>query len=438
MKYLALRYSNQDYKACLLISYVMKFELQWWYQTLGQNIGITIVTDRNFVLEIFSDASLTAWGGFCNNRATHGFWHLKDIGRHINYLELLAAFNELRSFASGFCNCSILLRLDNITAIACINRMGSVRFKSLNDITRQIWLWCESKNIFVVPSYINTKQNIQADRESRNLSIETEYELSDSAFHEICYSFGTLSIDLFATLLNTKCRRYISWKPDQSSLTIDAFTVPWTGEFFYAFPPFNKAILKRFLRGIYNQKPSKPWYQITWDPQPVLVYLSKLHPLSDISRLQLSMKLVTLLALITGHRMQTLAHIRIQNMVRFPDRLEIRISDKVKTSSSKIFQPFLVIPYFRKNPKLCLASVIHFYELSTKDTRPSDTDLIILTVKKPIRPISTQRLSKWIKMTLTASGIDTVIFSGYSTRHAATSAAHRAGVSIEMIRSTAG
>ncbi|KAJ8937225.1 hypothetical protein NQ314_011980 [Rhamnusium bicolor] len=280
----------------------MKFELQWWYQTLSQNIGITIVTGRHFVLEIFSDASLTAWGGFCNNRATHGFWHPKDMGRHINYLELLAAFNALRSFASGFCNCSILLRLDNITATACIYRMGSVRFKSLNDITRQIWLWCESKNIFVVASYINTKQNIQADRESRNLSIETEYELSDSAFHEICYRFGTPSIDLFATLLNAKYRRYISWKPDPSALTIDAFTLPWKGEFFYAFPPFimiiiflnarfqsgdsystlnsqhaaivlifavnnsDKAFLKRFLKGIYNQKPSKPRYQTTWDP----------------------------------------------------------------------------------------------------------------------------------------------------------------------------
>lgn len=199
----------------------------------------------------------------------------------------------------------------------------------------------------------------------------------------------------------------------------------------------DKVILKRFLRGIYNQKPSRPKYQTTWDPHPVLLYLSKLHPLSDITISQLTMKLVTLLALITGHRLQTLACIRLQNIVRFPDRLEIKISDKVKTSS-KNFQPFLVIPYFRENPELCLASVIDFYELSTKDLRPANTDLFILTIKKPIHPVSTQRLSKWIKMTLTASGINTTLFSSYSTRHAATSAAHRAGVSIDIIRSTAG
>jgi len=135
----------------------------------------------------------------CPNKVTHGFWHVNDSAKHINYLELLAAFNALRSFASAFLNCSILLRVDNVTAIACNNRMGSVRFKTLNNITREIWLWCENRNIFLVSSYINTKDNIHADRESRSTLINTEYELASTAFHEMCRCFGTPSIDLFAT-----------------------------------------------------------------------------------------------------------------------------------------------------------------------------------------------------------------------------------------------
>lgn len=200
----------------------------------------------------------------------------------------------------------------------------------------------------------------------------------------------------------------------------------------------DKAILKRFLKGIYNQRPSRPRYNSTWDPQPVLKFLASLFPLEDISNIHLSMKLVTLLALITGHRLQTFTYICLGNICRYQDRLEIKITDKIKTSSSKNFQPLLVIPYFRENPNLCLASVIDFYILKTRNIRPTNTDKLILTVKKPIRPISSQRLSKWIKMTLEASSIDTTIFSGYSTRHAATSAAHRAGVSIEAIRKRAG
>lgn len=159
-----------------------------------------------------------------------------------------------------------------------------------------------------------------------------------------------------------------------------------------------------------------------------------MHALSNISLSQLTLKLVTLLALITAHRIQTLTQIRLQNIFHLSDRLEIKISDRVKTSSQKRFQPLLVIPNFHENPSLCLASVIDFYVLHTKDIRPAGTDFLILTYVN----VSCQRMSKWVKMTITASGIDTTYFSAYSTRHAATSAASRAGVSLEVISRTAG
>lgn len=146
------------------------------------------------------------------------------------------------------------------------------------------------------------------------------------------------------------------------------------------------------------------------------------------------MKLVTLLALVTGHRLQTFTFIRLQNILQYPDRIEIKIPDKIKTSSSKTFQPLLVIPFFRANPQLCLASVIDFYEAYTRELRPANTDLL----KKPFCPASSQRLSKWVKMTLEISGVNINTFSGYTTRHASTSAAHRSEVSIETIKNTAG
>ena len=43
---------------------------------------------------------------------------------HINYLELLAAFLALKSFARQERSISILLWLDNVTAIAFLNKMG--------------------------------------------------------------------------------------------------------------------------------------------------------------------------------------------------------------------------------------------------------------------------------------------------------------------------
>lgn len=46
--------------------------------------------------------------------------------------------------------------------------------------------------------------------------------------------------------------------------------------------------------------------------------------------------------------------------------------------------------------------------------------------------------SRWIKNILAKSGVDTHIYSAHSTRHAATSAASRKGLSVDLIRRSAG
>lgn len=83
------------------------------------------------------------------------------------------------------------------------------------------------------------------------------------------------------------------------------------------------------LKGIYNQRTSRPRYNSTWDPQSVLQFLSTLSPLENISQIHLSMKLVTLLVLITGHILQMFTCIRLGNISRHQDRLEIKIPDKI-------------------------------------------------------------------------------------------------------------
>jgi len=45
----------------------------------------------------------------------------------INYLELLSAFFALKCFAENLRDCDVLLRIDNTTAIAYINKMGGIQ-----------------------------------------------------------------------------------------------------------------------------------------------------------------------------------------------------------------------------------------------------------------------------------------------------------------------
>lgn len=181
-----------------------------------------------------------------------------------------AAFFGLQCFAKDAKNINILLRIDNTTAIAYINRIGSIQFEDLNSLTQQIWQWCDNREIWIFASYIKSKDNFEADSESRKLEPETEYELSNSVFREIVEAFGVPDIDLFASRSNHKCPRYVSWKKDPGSEAIDAFTISWKEFYFYSFPPFS--IILKVLRKICKDKaegimvvsdwPAQPWYPL--------------------------------------------------------------------------------------------------------------------------------------------------------------------------------
>lgn len=573
-KFKALK--GRTYNDKMLISKEIIKSLNWFLHNLNYPEAIK---PKIFSLEIFSDASPTGWGAFCNGRNCQGFWHELDKSKRINYLEIKAAFYGLQSFTKSKENIRVLLRIDNKTAISCINRGGSVKYRNLSNITYQLLDWCERKHISLFASYISSKENKEADRGSRQISVGTEYELNNQVFQKIVSIFGEPKIDLFATNLNTKCKRYISWLPDPQSISVDAFTLSWGKEYFYAFPPFsmisrtldkiiqdkatgilivpawpsqpwyplfitllvnkplifkpNKELLispfrephplhrkislvagklsgqlyseetlcgnaipvmcasisegtwkqynacfhkywkfcrshpsynvskydlnvyleflvseinkggsyatintyrsalnfmfspnnddektiKRFVKGSYNLKAPKPKYEFTWDVKPVLNYLATLYPLDTLPLDKLTIKTITLMALTSAHRIQTLSKITIDNIVHFTEKIEIKISEKIKTSAPYKNQPILTFPYFDK-PELCVASTLKHYIKVTERIRSNYTSLF-LTHKKPNHPATTQTLSRWIKLALKNSGININNFTGYSVRHAA-------------------
>lgn len=63
--------------------------------------------------------------------------------------------------------------------------MSSIQHLALNLLTREIW----QRNIWIHASYVKSEQNI-ADKDSRIVSTETEWELVDYAFKLIIKEFG--------------------------------------------------------------------------------------------------------------------------------------------------------------------------------------------------------------------------------------------------------
>lgn len=195
--------------------------------------------------------------------------------------------------------------------------------------------------------------------------------------------------------------------------------------------------IKRFFKGVFKMKPVFPRYDITWDPHIVLNFLSNFYPNSELSLEVLSKKLVMLLALASGQRCQTLSLIRVTNIRRLNDRYMIKITDLIKTSSIGKSQPILDLPFF-ESPNICPADTLSAYMMRTAQIRPPNVDKLILTFRNPHHAVSSQTIGRWIKDVLEESGIDTNTFRAHSTRHAATSAAGRAGISVDVIRKTAG
>ena len=71
---------------------------------------------------------------------------------HINFLKLKAALLALKCFVSENYDCEILMRIDNTTAVAHINKMRDIQFPLLNKIPREIWQWCECRKIWLFAS----------------------------------------------------------------------------------------------------------------------------------------------------------------------------------------------------------------------------------------------------------------------------------------------
>lgn len=106
----------------------------------------------------------------------------------------------------------------------------------------------------------------------------------------------------------------------------------------------------------------------------------------------LSKKFVTLLALVTGHR--TLSLIKIKNIERFEEFMEIKIPD-TKTSRINRKQPLLILPVYEKDTNICVAT-LESYLTRTQTFRGSERSLFI-ACKKPCKIVTTQTPSRWIK-----------------------------------------
>ena len=125
----------------------------------------------------------------------------------------------LKTFASRVREVNILLRVDNVTTIAFLNRMGGTHSQELLDLAVSIWNWCLQRGIVIHAEHLPGRKNIRADWESRHVKNSSDWMLRRDLFIQLEDRLGPFSIDLFASQTNTQLETYCSWRLDYTILT---------------------------------------------------------------------------------------------------------------------------------------------------------------------------------------------------------------------------
>ena len=141
---------------------------------------------------------------------------------------------------------------DNVTAIAYINNMGSIKSETCNNIACRIWSFCTENKFWVSTAHMPGKNNIDADQQSRILQDATEWKLHPELFQKIVDKFGKPDRDLFASRINKQLKRYVSWRPEPEAMAVNVFSLTWNSNFLYMLPPVS--LLGRVLAKMNRNK----------------------------------------------------------------------------------------------------------------------------------------------------------------------------------------
>ena len=180
----ALLLGDQSYEQALVLSPEAQEELSWRQNHIPRWNGRTVV-QRQTQTVIQSDASLQGWGAVCNEVSTGGSWSPQERQLHINCLELLATQLALKTFVKSQQGISVLLQLDNSTAVAYINNLGGTVSPALTALAKSMWLWALERDVMIVAQHIPGVSNMIADSESRLEGDRSDWMLARSAFLRI-------------------------------------------------------------------------------------------------------------------------------------------------------------------------------------------------------------------------------------------------------------
>ena len=175
--------------------------------------------------------------------------------------------NCLKAFSSHASDLSVLIQLDNATAVAYINKRGEgcSRSTALNQITVYIITWCKGRRLNIQAVHLPGCLNFVADHESRCKADSSDWRLSPVLFAKPA-TFLEMKVDLFASQWNTQLKKFVSWLPQTDACRTNALAFSWRDLKAYAFSPF--ALIKGCLFKLRREQAEVVLICPHWSGQP--------------------------------------------------------------------------------------------------------------------------------------------------------------------------
>ena len=184
------------------------------------------------------------------------------------------------------------------------------------------------------------------------------------------------------------------------------------------------------MKGVFNNRPPKRKFGYVWDVKILFDYFQRIGDNSTLSDEQLTYKLLILLLLLGGQRINTIFWFHIDELIINDISATFAPSHVLKHSRDHRRQDIFE---YRSYPDktLCAIDCLQTYIKRRQGRAPEDMKKLFITIKKPYKEASTDTLRRWVKTLFNITGI--FDFSPHSCRSAASSKASVIGVNIDNI-----
>jgi hypothetical protein len=183
----------------------------------------------------------------------------------------------LKHFAQFLEGEVVLIRSDNTSTCAYINKQGGTKSWEMCAQACRLWSWCLERDMLLRAVFIPGVSNVSADSLSRGKVLQgpltgpidhREWMLNKEVVQSVFLLFGEPLVDLFAARVNAQLPKFCALTVGQQEMATDALSIPWTHLFSYAFPPV--IILNRVISKVLRERarmvliapqwPERPWF----------------------------------------------------------------------------------------------------------------------------------------------------------------------------------